>query len=398
MYKRHKDLERELVRLVAASPSPPASAPADAPLPSATLGVDATVGDIDPSVLLLSPTTSAGNGLTKPLPQGGETGSGDDDEGSRQGGGDGKSGSGSPDERRRSSGGTDEVPHGEGSTVVLLSPLPSLSPDRSFVREGSVGVTTARSDGSNPTEGGGGGQSGEEEEKGSSHREAAARRGEAAEEDRDETVEAGSDVGGVDLKSQTSKELDEDDLLRVLPSHSSEGERDSSSSFKPIEIAPSGVDAGSRSSESLKPAPSNEVADPVDDERKLSRSSSRHSFLAINNNDSRIGNSPLPLSGDEGEKTDRDLNGDKDGDSDSNGNTMTAQEARVRRMRARFLDMKSLLDSDESSRPPSPKAAGEKSPRKELGYGLAAAVADDDDGASSSPVKGILVALGHEHP
>ncbi len=250
--------------------------------------------------------------------------------------------------------------------MALLSPLPSLSPDRSVARERSVGGTSARSGGNSPTEGvGSGDQSGVEEAKGSWRRESAARRGDAAREDRDETVEAGSDGSGADLKSQTSKELDE------------KGPR---------------VDAGSRSSSgSLKPAPSNEVADPDHDERKPSGSPSRRSFLAIDNNNSSSGNSPLPLSGDEGRKS------DGDSDSDSDRNTMAAQEARVRRMRARFLDMKSLLDGDESSRPPSPKAAGETSPQKELGYGLAAAVADDDDGVSSSPVKGILVALGREH-
>ncbi|CAM9933966.1 unnamed protein product [Scytosiphon promiscuus] len=50
---------------------------------------------------------------------------------------------------------------------------------------------------------------------------------------------------------------------------------------------------------------------------------------------------------------------------------MTAQEARVRRMRARFLDMKVLIEGEESASPFSPTSAGGRSPRQELGFGLA---------------------------
>ncbi|CAM9949607.1 unnamed protein product, partial [Hapterophycus canaliculatus] len=80
---------------------------------------------------------------------------------------------------------------------------------------------------------------------------------------------------------------------------------------------------------------------------------------------------------------DGDGNGDGDGDGDGGGDgdsgkiPMTAQEARVKRMRARFLDMKVLIEGEESALPSSPTSAGGKSPRQELGFGLPDAEGED---------------------
>ena len=77
---------------------------------------------------------------------------------------------------------------------------------------------------------------------------------------------------------------------------------------------------------------------------------------------------------------------DSDDNSESSSKVVTAQEARVRRMRARFLDMKSLID-EEPAGPSSPTAT---SPRNELGYGLDALKLEEDDIASAAPVKGVF--------
>ena len=396
LYKRHKDLERELARLMAESP-PPASAPADARSPSSPSKWDATMGDIDPLATPLSPTSSTGNVSTGAPSRRGENGSGDDDDdddddedkGSKQDGGD-EGARGSSDERRRSGDVTSPGPRGRGSTAALLLPLPSLSPDRSVAREVPVGGAAARSDG-NPTEGVDGSESGNQslaaEEKSSSQEgEAAAPQGDAVAEDQDEKVKSSFDEGDAYPRRQESEDLGEKGLLGTSPGYT-EGENDPLTSSKPAENALSGASARSSSSESVKPGTSIDVADLEDDENKQRLSSSRRSFLATVSNNSS--NSRLPFGGDEIKKIDDDGDGGDDGgdsgESGSDSNTMTAQEARVRRMRARFLDMKSLLDGDEQSRPLSPKATGENT----LGYGLAAAVIDEDDGASLSPVKGI---------
>lgn len=112
-----------------------------------------------------------------------------------------------------------------------------------------------------------------------------------------------------------------------------------------------------------------------------------HSFSATEKNDNNSSstgdgedknNDALPLSGGEEKRPDDDDN------SDRSSKVVTAQEARVRRMRARFLDMKSLID-EEPAGPSSPTAA---SPRGELGYGLDALKLEDDI-ASATPVKGM---------
>lgn len=59
-----------------------------------------------------------------------------------------------------------------------------------------------------------------------------------------------------------------------------------------------------------------------------------------------------------GGSEEREKGGGSGGDNgESNSKPTTAQEARVRRMRARFLDMKNLIEGDESALPSSPKGA-----------------------------------------
>eukprot|EP00903_Cladosiphon_okamuranus_P006402 g6267.t1 len=161
-------------------------------------------------------------------------------------------------------------------------------------------------------------------------------------EDQTDDAEAGDDGGDAQVKTPGSQELDDDGLVQVLPSDDDDNVNDN---YK---------DDGK--------------------DRYRDRDRDRDS-----NNGSGNDEDDDPAQPPREEK-----NTDGDDTSESGNNMVTAQEARVRRMRARFLDMKSLMD-EEPAGPSSPPVA---SPRNELGYGLDALKLEEDDIASAPPVKG----------
>lgn len=217
------------------------------------------------------------------------------------------------------------------ATAGLLSPLPSLSPDRSVARENG---------------GERGGAAGVEEEKGRSQAVAAVETDEPSLEDQRESGKA-DDIGSDKLERiQAGKGLTLD-----------------------VQSEENGV-----SEDAERTAPNTTIHDyntPLPFSTRSPLVSSDNTSSSAKDDEEKISDDGI----------------------DNKDKPMTAQEARVRRMRARFLDMKSLID-DEPALPSSPTSAGGKSPRKDLDYGLAGAKEGEDVSASSIPIKGIHSSLG----
>ncbi|CAM9913527.1 unnamed protein product, partial [Ectocarpus sp. 12 AP-2014] len=96
LYKRHKELERKLASLTATSSPPPSSTAAAASSSSLAPPQDVTNGDLDPTAMLLSPSSSAGEIPVTIPPHDGDSKTGEDakqDDGKQDGGnGSGQSG------------------------------------------------------------------------------------------------------------------------------------------------------------------------------------------------------------------------------------------------------------------------------------------------------------------
>lgn len=322
LYKRHRGLERELARLTAAS-SPSAGDPATSTDGSSAAAPpqETTTDDMDPTAMILSPASSKGEMVASTPPDGNDINSDDEPEQ----GVDGKHDSSL--ERGRSIDATKPVAGEDGATAGLLSPLLSLSPDRSVARE----TGDERS-----------GAAGVEEEKGWSQAAAVGGKDDASVEEQSEGVKPDGNGGDKLERVQAGKNL-------VLDVQSEEND------------ASDGAE---------RTAPNTAIQDC---------------------------NTPLPFStgsplvtSDNTSSNSEQGNEEKQSDDGINGKDkpMTAQEGRVRRMRARFLDMKSLID-DEPALPSSPTSAGGKSPRRELDYGLGGTKEDEGASANAISIKGI---------
>lgn len=331
LYKHHKELERELARALAAST---AQSESTALSPSASQP-DITKGDVDLTSMLLSPSSSAGEmPVTAASPQ-------DEDNDA------------------------DESTARKDSAVMRAATHEDADVSDENIIEGN-GDT-------------GGGSSEVEEQKSWSPTVVEEKRAQTYEEPR---AEEGKGV------SQTEM-LDERRPSKMSPG-SEEVKKDSSASLEPVAVSePNEHEAPSTSALAEQTQPNERASFADDDNRPPPITTGRPSFTAIspdNNDDGEDGgkDDAIPLSSGEEEGYNT---GDGGGDGDSGNIPMTAQEARVRRMRARFLDMKDLIEGEESALPSSPTSAGGRSPRQELRFSLADAK-QEDASASAAHVKG----------